>query len=365
MKKTLLTILLLSFVIHGQSQIKDKEYYLDISKALGYAYSIELSINKIIEYYPDLSKKALLAKLDFNSVYKNSVSQMESELAEKMNVSKNKLKEELMVLNKLASFTHSDAKDYLDTFEKERIKGKNELYSEFVSILLRHSPAYNSNPTKEFTDNFKARFDSDNHSKAKGLNFSIDYPKSWIRQEGKRPNVLTLIQSYDNSCKITLLVQDLIEKMGLETKDLTQEDFDYIDSKEFENEMANQLLNNEVGEQTINSIGFENISGYTFNKTKIDGQPAMVIKAFGEIKRSILEMKVHLINYVILYKNYVIYISSVIGNSDGILSEEVDKYGILSELIANSTPLDKMKKKRKIGRSLSRPKPKTCRHLRF
>jgi hypothetical protein len=30
-----------------------------------------------------------------------------------------------------------------------------------------------------------------------------------------------------------------------------------------------------------------------------------------------------------------------------------------------ATPLDKMKKKRKIGRSLSRPKPKTCRHLRF
>jgi muramoyltetrapeptide carboxypeptidase LdcA involved in peptidoglycan recycling len=35
------------------------------------------------------------------------------------------------------------------------------------------------------------------------------------------------------------------------------------------------------------------------------------------------------------------------------------------ELIDLPTPLDKMKKKRKIGRSLSRPKPKTCRHLRF
>ena len=58
-------------------------------------------------------------------------------------------------------------------------------YMEIVRILLSHNSYYQSNPAKEFLDDYKNVFHTDNHLKSKGLNISISYPKAGVRKKAK------------------------------------------------------------------------------------------------------------------------------------------------------------------------------------
>lgn len=63
------------------AQTKDREYYLDISKALGYSYGIELTNNLIQEKFTDLSKKAMMAQLEFKLAHEKAIIAMEEEIS--------------------------------------------------------------------------------------------------------------------------------------------------------------------------------------------------------------------------------------------------------------------------------------------
>ena len=68
-------IIFMALLSTANAQTKDREYYLDISKALGYSYGIELTNNLIQEKFSDLSKKALMAELTleaYNVIFKDN-----------------------------------------------------------------------------------------------------------------------------------------------------------------------------------------------------------------------------------------------------------------------------------------------------
>lgn len=322
------------------SQSKDDRYFLDISKSLGYAYGIKLSNDIIIEKYPDLSKKALLAHHDFNSFHKKAIENMEKEFFKKVKINReeyiDRFIDQIADQYNVNNISHFDANEYLKNFKEEKILGNHELYAEFVSILLRHNPVYTSFPTKEFTDGFRTRFDSDKHSKSKGLNLSIEYPKSWISQEGKRPNVLTLVKSYDGLCVVSLVIKDILSEMGTDINDLSKEDLKYIRSGEFEMEIYNEILDDKYGRELIKEVGLEKVADYSFERTKIDGQPTIVIAASGNLKRALGEANVYTINHLVIYRNYVISINSIISSFGSDLYSEKKKYEMLCKLIANS-----------------------------
>lgn len=332
--------MLILFVSNVYSQTKDREYYLDISKALGYSYGIEITNKLIQEKFSDLSKKALMAQLEFNLAHDKAIVAMEDEMAAKMDMGKTEFKTQM--LNQilphldLDNFLYSEAFEYLDNFKPERIFGEDELYNNFVQILLRHNPRYKQVPAKEYLNNYREKFTSNNHEKSKGLNLSIEYPTSWIKQEGKRPNILQLIKSYDKSCNLTILVKDILVEMGAEKSSLTKEDLEYIYSDSFANEMVNEEFNSEYGKEYIKGMGLDDWSDYEYNKTKIDGQPAMMVKASGNLKRGIVDIRVHTINYLIVYKNYIVNVGFMINSNENDLSKEKKKYELLCELIASS-----------------------------
>tara|TARA_B100000035_G_scaffold313928_1_gene328796 strand:+ start:974 stop:2026 length:1053 start_codon:yes stop_codon:yes gene_type:complete len=335
----ILTILIITPVLTN-AQTKDREYYLDISKALGYSYGIEMTNNLIQEKFTDLSKKALMARLEFNLAHEKAIVAMENEIATKMDMGKTEFKTQ--ILNQISTqfnldnFSYSQANEYLKKFKTERIFGEDELYKNFVQILLRHNPRYKEIPAREYLNNYREKFTSNNHKKSKGLNLSIEYPKSWINQEGKRPNILQLIKSYDGSCSMTILIKDFIAEMGLDKSTLTKEERDYIYSDAFANEINKDVFNYDYGRDYANGMGLEAIADYSFEKTKIDGQPAMLIKASGKVKRGMVDMRVFTINYLIIYKNYMIIVGFMINSYDENLPEQKKKYELLSELISSS-----------------------------
>lgn len=62
----------------------------------------------------------------------------------------------------------------------------------------------------------------------------------------------------------------------------------------------------------------------------------MYVKASGRIKRGSVDLHVYSINYTIIYKNYVVTISSMINSFDDNLNYEKSKYEMLSESIISS-----------------------------
>lgn len=322
------------------AQTKDREYYLDISKALGYSYGVELTNNLIQKKFTDLSKKAMMAQLEFKLAHEKAIIAMEEEISLKMQIDKTEFKEQLLdqLSNQydLSAFTHYEAAEYLNNFKEERIFGKHDLYNNFVQILLRHNPIYIKIPAKEFLNNYREKFTSNNHVKSKGLNLSIEYPTSWIKQEGKRPNILQLIKSYDASCNLTILIKDILTEMGMDKSTLSKEDRDYIYSDAFADEMITDVFTYDYGREYVDGMGLEAVSEYSYDKTKIDGQPAMLVKASGNLKRGIVDMRVFTINYLIIYENYMINVGFMINSYNENLAEEKKKYEVLCELIASS-----------------------------
>ena len=324
----------------ANAQTKDREYYLDISKAIGYSYGIEITNNLIQEKFSDLSKNALMAQLEFNLAHGKAVVAMENEIATKMDMGKTEFKTQM--LNQISTqfnldnFSYSQANEYLKKFKPERIFGEDELYNNFVQILLRHNPRYNKIPAKEYLNNYRNKFTSNNHKKSKGLNLSIEYPTSWINQEGKRPNILQLIKSYDASCNMTILIKDIIVGMGVDKSTLSKEERDYIYSDAFADEMINDVFTYDYGREYVDGMGLEAVADFSYEKTKIDGQSAMLVKASGRLKRGILDMRVFAINYLIIYEYYMINVGFMINSYDENLPEEKKKYELLCELISSS-----------------------------
>jgi len=338
MKKLVLIIVLLILNLTLFSQTKDKEYYTDIGKAMGYYFGMELTLDLIVEKYPTLSREAMNAKMNLKIAHEKSIEYIASIYEEasgkNIDVFKNEIINKVLAEYDYANFSSNEATAYLYNFEEERIKGNHELYGDFVAILLSHNTYYQSIPAKEFLDDYKNIFHTDNHSKSKGLNISISYPKSWSSQEGKRPNIITLIKNSNNDCLVTLVVGDILSEMGVTYSSLSNEDIEYIKSAEFANEMLNEF---EDPKEYLLSAGLKNVTDTDSKRTTIDSSPAIIIKGRGNRSTVLADLDVYMINYMIIYEYYLIHIGVMITlNEQDDTQEHINNYDLLSKLIANS-----------------------------
>jgi hypothetical protein len=85
--------------------------------------------------------------------------------------------------------------DALSFIEEVKARSKGNLPDEFRAILLASNPRYMKKPVQEFTEGWRHTYRSKGHPKAKGVDFSISYPASWIKREGNRPNIIQVFQS--------------------------------------------------------------------------------------------------------------------------------------------------------------------------
>ena len=61
----------------------------------------------------------------------------------------------------------------------------------------------------EFLRGEREKFNTKNHPKAKGLDMTISFPKSWIAQEGERPNVVQKFLGENDFAVVTLTTAKL------------------------------------------------------------------------------------------------------------------------------------------------------------
>lgn len=90
MKKTLLFTLLISIQSFGQ--IKDRDYYIKMTKALGYVYGVENLNNEIIQKYPSLKIRTMQSNNDFILAHGKAISLLENELLDELKLDKRDFK---------------------------------------------------------------------------------------------------------------------------------------------------------------------------------------------------------------------------------------------------------------------------------
>lgn len=313
----------------------------DLAKAFGYAYGVDLSLEKIKNSYPSLSKGAMFCQSKFKTYHGKTFEYIEGELINEFGHSGlNQLKNNMLVEYQKAlrnnPISVSDAQYYLNNFDSERIFGNNSINREFVSILLRFNPLYKEAPAKEFVDGFTQKFTTKGHPKSKGLNISIEYPTSWILKEGKRPNIIKLFRQADNHSSFSIIIKDFITEMPSDLGPLSEEDKAYFKSDAFAEEMTEEIYDEAYGMELLTGAGFENISDFNFKKTKIEGQPAIIVQGRGKLSRGAFEMEAFIKYYLVSWRNYLITIGAFINPVQGEIEPNRQKYELLVDLIVNS-----------------------------
>lgn len=162
----------------------------EMSQAYGFVMGQEYSLNLLKNKFPQLGKDILLVKTKFDMYFAPSIKMIDS-ILNKENSQWQKIKTNLnnqirAVLN-VDGIDYNDALSFIKSVEKRAL---GEMPVEIRGTLLTFNPIYISHPEQEYFDNYIFRYSSINNSKAKGLNFHIDFPMSWVAKEGNRPNVV-------------------------------------------------------------------------------------------------------------------------------------------------------------------------------
>lgn len=215
---------------------------------------------------------------------------------------------------------------WIDGTEAKRINNlKNEKMKNLLIIFLLTHSCFSlfgqaEIDTKNLINGNASVYRSFNHSKAKGLDFSIKYLNNWIKAEGNRPNIVQKFTKDVGNKQVSYLV--LILKV----------DGPPFTSEEIESELGNAHLSIPKSAQFISKSG----------KLKIDGEPAYSVEFKGsrgpEENVSNIGITTYTIGYNVFYKNYLVQIQcSVSGSSnESDLLDTFNQYKQFFALVVNS-----------------------------
>jgi len=192
-------ILYISFILFGLNsycQAQKQEKDIAASSVWGFFTGMEISLETIYEYEPELRTEInelnFLKTSNFPNSKKNAYSYLQNE-TDYLRSYEQKL-DSLKTDWKINSILTS--KDERIEFLK---KSKNYLKGNIPSPMLENilSFEYQNQPHKEFVNGYTYTFNTKGHKKAKNTEISIDIPKSWTAREGRQPNV---IQHFTSDC---------------------------------------------------------------------------------------------------------------------------------------------------------------------
>jgi len=179
--------------------------------------------------------------------------------------------------------------------------------------------AQNTDYLQEFLDGNHTTFSTQNHPKAKGVHLKIDYPNSWVAQEGEHPNIVQKFVSEGGrgleiiTLGISLLPEDIaftednLKELitPTEMKGMLPEGAKFIDAK----------------------------------PTKIEGLPAGILEYSMRAERAGMIIDTQNISYIFIYKTTIVQLGcmvSVVSPSEEDLSHRMITFKPLFTQIANS-----------------------------
>ena len=300
----------------------NKDLMLDMSRTYGYYLGQNYALDNIEKKYPSLKNEIFLVKNEFDLKYLKSIKEIEQFYIKNMSKKQwNDFKSTISNGIKKQLNTNISYEEALESIKTGKARIKGEIESPVIETLLMFNPAYQKNPILELSDNFYQKFNTKNHSKAKGVDFSVRVPKSWKSSEGNRPNIIRKFASNNGfivddffSEYIMFLVFDL----PMEVNSLTQQDV---------NEFCTELPENTILREC--------------KKTNLENLPVITQRFKMNMSRLDANMTIELIQYNIFFKNKIIMIQGHVGTmnqkvSEKVLLERFEKFKPVFNYVANS-----------------------------
>lgn len=323
-KSVIFTIFILFFfniLLSNQDVVNDKlERDVEIAEAWGYLYGQEFFLDKISKKFPSLNAEVENTKKKFSFSFGKAKNNLEKEMIEVYGDQELKsLKaENYDYFNKFfpQNLDKEIAKIYLAEV-KLRAKGK-AIDNNIRRTLLSYE--YLNKPHGEFLNGFTKEYCTKGKSKSLGLNITIKIPESWLGQEANGKHIIRkfINQNGRGMASIMLIVEN-IEPILQEidkTKSITKEDMLelFIDGE-------NTLLLKEI-----------EIDNYTF----------IVTESYHEKEKLGIDFTMVSINYIAIIQDNVFFLQCMVGGSESTVSieDEVDKYIMLFNLVANSIKIN-------------------------
>ncbi|MCF8324024.1 MAG: hypothetical protein K9I84_03620 [Leadbetterella sp.] len=316
-----LLLTILNLICFAQNKEFTDSEITKISRVYGFFCGQDLGLNKVKAKYPELLNDVSIAELKFNLAFGEERIRIKNDLEsllgqEKLTLLNNSL------LNKLGGILSNElSKAEALEFIKlvlSRSNGDNIPSPVFETILAYK---YKGSPEREFLDGFTYSFHTKGHEKAKGTDWQIRLPKSWIQSEADRPSIIQKFQSQFNehNASIMLLIKNLDQ---LQKKSVSKDDILAI----FENKSFWGGLEQE---------GMKIIST---KKMIIDNQPGGYLEAEQTIERLDYKARVRMAAYAFYRKNQMYILQGMVFSLDNSenLEKILDQYRILFKLVANS-----------------------------
>lgn len=268
----------------------------NMCEAVGFYIGQSLTLQHIKNNYKDLEQLSEVLRLKFDNKFRSSFVNMDLIISKEFS-DWDKIKAKMGgKLNSMLGLDDLSKEDAINFLEEVNMRLEGDIPSPIAETILSFHPLYLNNPPQEFIDNFKKRYSSEENKKAKGLKFHIDFPQSWIAEDGNRPNIVKKMISQNGYgfVTVTLLVKEL--------PDLNISNLD---------ELKKLLPLNEVGEMLpLNS------KLIAADYTKIDNVPALWYdcKIIKEQNNESFMMKSKCFH--IFYQNKMLFVGFAVGNKE-------------------------------------------------
>lgn len=294
----------------------------DIGQSYGFYLSQTYSLNEISKKYPSMSGLALLAEKEFSATFKSSIEGMEMLMTKYGKTEWNKIKKQtttqITSSFNIDQISETEAREFVDLV-RERAKGNIE--SPVIETLLLFKSGYEKNPEREFLDGYKYKYSTNGAGKAKGVEFSIESPKTWIAKEGNRPNIVQKFVSENGRGLKLLLI--LIKEVPLQPGEkISEKDvLEILNPKDIQDFIP-------AGAVYLNS-----------GKLTLENLPGFWLHLKSKLSRVRNTFDVETIIYTIFYKNKMIQIQGQVTtavNGDPAEPGGLKKYEKLFDQIANS-----------------------------
>ena len=292
----------------------------DLGKTYGFYLGQKLSIKRIQYFFPALTAEAIVAQSEFDLVFKASAENIEKQLRAGLGPRWNEFSKQIVAKleTSLATMDQATAEAFIQEV-CNRAKGRIE--SPVLETLLIYDPQFQAKPVAEFARGFTQTYRTKGHPKAKGVDFQIQYPRSWRAKEGQRPNVIQLISSENGRGleNIVLMVRDLGLPPGYV---VTNEELDEV----FSSQGLRDLI---PAEGTF-------ISG---KSVVIDRHKGGMVISDQTVQRVDVTVFSRMLQFVTIYNGKMLFLQGMVGskaNDPAALQARFEKFQPLFMQIANS-----------------------------
>ena len=184
-----------------------------IAQAYGFVLAQEYSLSRIEKELPELRAGVELARAQFGSTFPDITAKLETQL--KQALGEELFQETRATLQTKLNGTLGRQQITLEIagnfLQQVKSRSRGEIESPVLEYLL--AVRYALNPTGEFWDRFRQRFETDGTGKSQGIRVNLQLPRSWLGMQGERPHIVQKWVS-ENGTGLETILLDIRDGQG-------------------------------------------------------------------------------------------------------------------------------------------------------